>query len=87
MQGEQHENEEPATDQMRLDAEYDPRALRARRDIEDIRESDGIVLVKSVSGNLYHVDLDAETCDCPDYEHRGVRCKHIRAAEKTGDGR
>ena len=26
----------------------------------------------------YTVDMVAETCDCPDALHRGVRCKHQR---------
>ena len=27
----------------------------------------------------YVVDVDAQTCSCPDHEERGVRCKHIFA--------
>lgn len=37
--------------------------------------------VPSCSGEgLYLVDLCAETCGCPDFEHREENCKHIYAA-------
>jgi hypothetical protein len=40
--------------------------------------------VKSSRGGFYRVDLAAETCTCPDFEHFGsandVCCKHIYAA-------
>ena len=29
----------------------------------------------------YTVDMVAETCDCPDALHRGVRCKHARRVD------
>jgi len=42
-------------------------------------------LVPGCSAEAYTVDLKAETCTCPDYEHRcaeeeGLLCKHIYAA-------
>ena len=37
--------------------------------------------VPSCSGEgLYPVDLQAETCECPDFGHREENCKHIYAA-------
>ena len=42
-------------------------------------------LVPGCSADSYTVDLFAETCNCPDYEHRcaeedGLLCKHLYAA-------
>lgn len=41
-------------------------------------------LVPGCSADAYTVDLGAETCDCPDFEHRcaaeGLICKHLYAA-------
>lgn len=31
--------------------------------------------------NTYIVDLDDESCTCPDYEHRGQPCKHLYAVK------
>ena len=31
------------------------------------------------SRGFYSVDYREETCDCPDFEHRGENCKHILA--------
>ena len=59
----------------------DEREKRAHEDIEEIVQSRDIWLVKSISGEVYHVDLDDETCDCPDHTYRDTRCKHIRAVE------
>jgi hypothetical protein len=36
-------------------------------------------------GGTYHVDLDAQTCTCPDHEHRETYCKHLQAAELYAD--
>jgi predicted nucleic acid-binding Zn finger protein len=30
---------------------------------------------------FYVVDLIAQTCTCPQFKFRGVRCKHIKAVE------
>lgn len=38
-------------------------------------------VVVGESGTERHVDVLAGTCDCPDHEHRGVRCYHLRAAD------
>lgn len=43
-------------------------------------------IVPSQTGNgKYTVDLDGEMphCTCPDYELRGLKCKHIYAVEYT----
>jgi hypothetical protein len=30
------------------------------------------------SETTYVVDIGADTCSCPDHQHRGVECKHLR---------
>lgn len=35
--------------------------------------------VENGRGKTYVVDLKEETCNCPDFLHRGGRCKHIWA--------
>lgn len=62
--------------------DYDEREKRAREDVEAITRSGDVWLVKSASGEHYHVDPDEETCDCPDHTYRDTRCKHIRAVEQ-----
>jgi uncharacterized Zn finger protein len=43
----------------------------------------GAWAVSAEGGGFYRVDLDAESCTCPDYEHRagplGIACKHVYA--------
>ena len=65
------------------------RMARERRGIalyrereEEIEHVEGrIWIVPSCSGGgAYLVDLRAETCGCPDFEHREENCKHIYAA-------
>lgn len=42
----------------------------------------GVYIVPSQSGSKeYKVDITAMACSCPDYSKRGVKCKHILAAE------
>jgi hypothetical protein len=61
------------------------RELRAlelyRRRGHEIRHVDqDLYLVPSCTGRgFYSVDYREETCDCPDFEHRGENCKHILA--------
>ncbi|AFO57024.1 MULTISPECIES: SWIM zinc finger family protein [unclassified Natrinema] len=43
-----------------------------------VRSCDGQYLVVSESGSEYFVDARLEACECPDYEYRDRRCKHIR---------
>lgn len=40
--------------------------------------ADGLYLVVSQSGGEYLVDARGGACECPDHEHRGARCKHLR---------
>jgi len=43
------------------------------------------IVPSSIPNKIYHVDLRESTCECPDYQFRGIKCKHIRAAEiKSG---
>ena len=42
--------------------------------------AEDLYLVPSCTGQgFYSVDYREETCDCPDFEHRGENCKHILA--------
>lgn len=62
--------------------------LRQQRGMElaatrRIRQNAGVFVVPSATGTgSYNVNLDPEapTCNCPDFETRGQRCKHIWAA-------
>lgn len=38
-------------------------------------------VVDSESGSTYHVDVESETCTCPDHERRAIRCKHLRRVD------
>lgn len=50
----------------------------------DIRRDGDTWVVPSVTGGkCYIVDLEGQRCTCPDYEMRGVKCKHIYAVEYT----
>jgi transposase len=50
-----------------------------------IKEKDGFWFVPSTSGRgiKYKVDLSKQLCDCPDYEIRRQKCKHLFAAESA----
>ena len=49
-----------------------------------IKEKDNIWTVPSASGKgKYKVDLFTDSCTCPDYEIRRVKCKHLFAVEFT----
>ncbi len=74
----------------------DTRKLRAlalvqARGHEIVRTGPWTYLVPSCSGGEpYAVNYRRETCDCPDYERRGVACKHVYAvgikrAKRRGD--
>ncbi len=63
--------------------EVDARALTevmsVLEDIGRVRGADDLYLVVSASGREYLVDIRGEpACECPDYQYRGRRCKHIR---------
>jgi SWIM zinc finger len=74
--------------------------LREQRGLElaatrKIRNKGGIWFVPSQTsvGTLYQVNISQEfSCTCPDYETRGIRCKHMYAAnfvmmrEENADG-
>ena len=74
--------------------------LREQRGLElaatrKIRNKGGIWFVPSQTsvGTLYEVNISQEaSCTCPDYETRGIRCKHMYAAnfvmmrEENADG-
>ncbi len=55
---------------------------RSRGGMENLRVffTGGGADVLSESGNNYHVDIDNQTCTCPDHTHRHSRCRHIEAA-------
>jgi hypothetical protein len=48
-----------------------------------IKQENGMWFVPSTSGKStrYKVDLKSQKCDCPDFEIRRSKCKHIFAAE------
>ena len=50
-------------------------------EIEHVKARTWAVPSSAGSGEgIYLVDLRAETCGCPDFEHREENCKHIYAA-------
>ncbi|QRV17451.1 hypothetical protein JMJ58_21080 (plasmid) [Haloterrigena salifodinae] len=63
----------------------EPRTRRALSEEMDVQfaEEGSIYEVVSESGNTYTVDLEAETCTCPDYEQRQPTdgCKHLRRVD------
>lgn len=70
--------------------ERDRRALEqylsVLEDLDPVGDEDGLFLVVSQSGKEYIVDVERGSCECPDHEHRGVHCKHLRRAEfATGE--
>ena len=80
-------SEEPAIE----DDEPDPRTHRARK--EDMNASllakGGVYEVHSQSGNIYEVDVVAQSCTCLDWQEREPEggCKHLRRVDmeiKTG---
>jgi hypothetical protein len=64
----------PSTREQRGLELYRTRGLEIHQTAEDL------YLVPSCTGQgFYSVDYREETCDCPDFEHRGENCKHILA--------
>jgi len=66
---------------------FDERAARALTESmtvlddtldSDLRDEEFRVVTPT---GTYTVDAIAETCDCPDALHRGVRCKHARRVD------
>ena len=59
--------------------DVEPRTERAIVEKMTVLPLDGDVYsVTTKSGAEYRVDGREGRCTCPDHEHRGVRCKHIR---------
>ena len=65
---------------------------RAARGLQLYRERGGEIVFypttgeygvpsSSVEGELYHVNLEAGTCECPDATCRGAICMHLVASE------
>ncbi|WP_435065285.1 SWIM zinc finger family protein [Halobaculum sp. EA56] len=67
----------------------DPRAVRARTEpmtVYALRDDDAYLV--DTEGGSYVVDLGSGTCECPDHEIRGSRCKHLRRVDlEVGIGR
>ena len=66
----------------RPDDTREVRALRLHRErgAEIVRTGPWTYLVPSCTGSgSWAVNYRRESCDCPDYEHRGVPCKHVYA--------
>lgn len=74
----------PASEPMRAGYSVDdPRTRRAlTEDMTVYRGGRGPrYLVLSGSGRAYEVNVEAETCTCPDHRNRGVFCKHLRRVD------
>ena len=54
---------------------------RGSREDVDVIFSGRTAVISSGSGRSYTVDLDTNTCSCPDHVHRQNRCRHIEAAD------
>ena len=67
-----------------METTNNPREIRGREIAQryTIRQENNIWLVPSVSGKgKYKVNLGKSECNCPDYELRRERCKHVFAAQ------
>ena len=67
-------------DEARLMANVNDRAMRLFADGYRARWTDKIVLsIRSPKGDVYCVDTQAETCDCPFFQKHSGRhsCKHL----------
>jgi predicted nucleic acid-binding Zn finger protein len=66
----------------------DPRTDRALTEYMSVLPEGGdVYTVVGQNGGTYTVDGREEWCTCPDHEHRGVQCKHLRrVAFATGEG-
>lgn len=52
--------------------------LTVLEDVGGARDAEELYLGVSQSGSEYLVDARDGVCECPDYEYREVRCKHLR---------
>ena len=65
----------------------EPRTERALTEYMTVlEEGRDVYSVTTQSGREYRVDGRERRCTCPDHEHRGARCKHLRrVAFATGE--
>lgn len=65
----------------------EPRTKRALTEDMDVHfdEQGPVYRVDSASDNTYTVDIEAESCTCPDFQQRGEHleqgCKHLRRVD------
>jgi ribonuclease HI len=67
----------------------DPRRLaRAAELASSVRSLGGsrFAVPSRLGRGEYEVDLAAGTCSCPDFAKRGLKCKHVLAAEMFSGG-
>src|SRR5262245_8998749 len=57
------------------------RVIANDRRVRKVTESKWSVPSQSAEATAYIVDIEAGTCACPDFETRGVKCKHRWAVE------
>jgi len=59
--------------------DLDARDVRALTEYMTVLDEGGdMYTVVGQNGGTYTVDARGGRCTCPDHEHRGVRCKHLR---------
>ena len=59
--------------------DVEPRTQRSLTEYMTVLPEGGeVYTVVGENGSTYRVDGREGRCTCPDHEHRGVRCKHIR---------
>lgn len=56
------------------------RGLKLVDQVEILSSTTALVYSRTNVATRYHVNFVQKTCDCPDYIHRGAKCKHISAA-------
>lgn len=69
------------TDFDELDIRALTQFLTVLNDVGHARDADDLFVVVSESGSEYLVDIRERSCECPDHEYRGRKCKHIRRVE------
>jgi len=58
--------------------DLDDRTRRALTEYMTVRHIRGDIYAVTGEGKEYRVDVREDRCTCPDHDHRGVVCKHIR---------
>jgi len=62
--------------------ELDQRDVRALSECMSVLSEGGDVFtVVGENGDTYSVDAQEGRCTCPDNQHRGVECKHLRRVQ------